>query len=222
MKRFVFLVSIALTLVSCSQMPESDFAVSNVCFNTLKDVYGHYTLKEAFWNYHDNHPGDMVDLSGDDICNDVVILLKRNGWHGIQEVTYHDSGETLSALDASFVMLPPKKDASAQVNLYLPFFMFYRNSSEEEPGPPLQIDGKCCASMNVYQFWYTVDDTGEISITNHDSVRHGETFLLTNVSVAFDKGFGQSRILLSADTRLYDFSSKEFKDGRFSATFVRR
>ena len=110
----------------------------------------------------------------------------------------------------------------AQVNLYLPFFMFYRNSSEEEPGPPLQIDGKCCACMNVYQFWYTVDDTGEISITNHDSVRHGETFLLTNVSVAFDKAFGQSRILLSADTRLYDFSSKEFKDGRLSATFVRR
>ena len=63
------------------------------------------------------------------------------------------------------------------MNLYLPFFMFYRNSSEEEPGPPLQIDGKCCACMNVYQFWYTVDDTGEISITNHDSVRHGETFL---------------------------------------------
>ena len=141
------------------------------CFNTLKDVYGHYTLKKAFWNYHDNHPGD---------------------------------------------------DAMALVNLYLPFFMFYRNSSEEEPGPPLQIDGKCCACMNVYQFWYTVDDTGEISITNHDSVRHGETFLLTNVSVAFDKAFGQSRILLSADTRLYDFSSKVFKDGRLSATFVRR
>lgn len=55
------------------------------CFNTLKDVYGHYTLKKAFWNYHDNHPGD---------------------------------------------------DAMALVNLYLPFFMFYRNSSEEEPGPP--------------------------------------------------------------------------------------
>ena len=214
MRRFLRFAAAGLLFAACTGINQDD-GITDEYFDTLSRIYGRYSLVEARW-------GQEVDISGNGFSsNEIRFQLWKYGWHGAQTLTFHDTRKTFNILDASYLMLPTETGAYAQVNLFIPYFRYsqgpFNSNYEYEPAPPEPVEKRCCIQMESYQFHYAVDDDGQISVSASDSPTFGNTFGMKNVSVSF----GDGRLYFSADTRLYDFRTEEFKDGRMEVTFIK-
>ena len=217
MKRFL-LVFVLLSVLSACGKSGSEDRLSDAFRATLSSIDGLFSAIDIRWD-------SPVDISGNGkVSDDILLQLEDYGCSGVQSVLFDDTEESFDVFDANDVLIPQNPDRLGQVNLYMPYFEYGRgrfdfDSGENERIAPKSFEGHCCAQMQPYQFHYSVGADGRIDVRAQDSPRYGDSFGLKNVSVQFVKS---GVIVVQADTRLWDFASESFKDGRIEAWFKRR
>ena len=203
------IITLLVSLTSCSGIqPEYTASWTKKSLETINTISGHYSLVSATWSM-------SIDLSGEGTANENILSqLNQYGWMGSQSIQY--TGDTMgtSILTCSFVATPSSPNSLTQVDLYVPFPLGNRKTFDKQrPEKP------CCSlDMKVYQYYYTLDNLGNIALIGVTDRKNAYGGTLQNVEVRFAEG---GRLLFDADTSLYDWSTSCWQDGHMSLVFRR-
>ena len=205
---FLMVSGLGFSFVSCDDdnYDVDDILWSDKAIETVTTIAGDYSMVSATWS-------EVIDFSGSGTINDDILLqMNLYGWYGVQSIKYRNEEEGTSILYRSQVLPPSKPKALAQVNLYVPFSHF-TEYGEDRP----YESGRCDIEIFTYQFHYTVDTDGKITLWNV-SDRHGDSKYrkLENVDVRFAEG---GYLLFDADTVFYDWATSSWQEGHMSLLF---
>lgn len=214
MKKTVIVIIAALALPGCGYnfklgTPDPDlFAGAQV--QTLATIVGQYTLTDAKFS-------QSVAISKQaSPSNDLRQQLFFYGFMGIQSTFVHLPGQQVLDSFQSSVVLQQDANDIGQVNLIMPYSFnqdyIYHNFGADLPNDP------CFVEMDMYQFYYTVNNSGRITINNMEEwASSNMTNPLSNITVEMRSG----RISISADTSFYDYSTSSFKEGQLTLCYLR-
>ena len=203
MKRFqnLFIISLlaSLSFISCQKI-SSEEVWSEKSIETINVISGDYTMISATWS-------SPIDLSGEGtVSQDILQQLKTYGWMGDQGVKRADEEEFTSVLNRSVALTPKSPKSLAQVNLYIPI----SDHIDRKTGTPVK-NGRCDIDMSLFQFHYTVDFFGKVTLHNV-SDRRGDAFnrRLDDVKVRFDR---EGYLFFEANILLYDWATTCWHEG---------
>lgn len=203
MKKLLTLLAAALCFCSCND--EYLEFWSKASHATIDAITGDYSLVSAEWS-------SPIDLSGKGlVTDDILYQLQEYGWTGILGIRYMDEEEDTSVLYRSSVLVPESPGHTTQINLYVP----YPEGSKESERPLPKVD-RCNIDIQVYQFYYSVDSRGHITLSGiNDRRMNGEGGELTDVDIRFEDEY----IYFYARTSLYDWSTSTWQDGHMSLKY---
>lgn len=211
MKKTLIAIMVVLALSGCGYSfklgtPDPDlFAGRKV--QTLATIVGNYTLAEAKFS-------QSVALSKQaSPSKDLLQQLFLYGFSGLQSTRYLSGQDVLDAMHSSAVL--PETNDQGQVNLVIPYP--FNQEYIDHMGTSLP-DNPCFVDMDMYQFHYTVNNWGALTIENKKEwTSSNSTCPMSNVTVEMESG----RISFIADTSFYDFSTGSFKEGQLSLLYLR-
>ena len=210
MKRFqnLFIISLlaSLSFISCQKISLEE-AWSAKAIKTISVISGDYTMISATWS-------SPIDLSGEGtVSNDILQQLKMYGWMGNQSVKYSGEEEFTSALYRSAVLSPRSPRELAQVNLNIPLSEWIDRAT----GAPVK-NGRCDVDMTTFQFHYTVDPSGDITLHNVMDRTGGDAPYrkLEHIKIHLDE---DGYLLFEADATLYDWATASWQDGHMRLTY---
>ena len=210
MKRFqnLFIISLlaSLSFISCQKISLEE-AWSAKAIKTISVISGDYTMISATWS-------SPIDLSGEGtVSNDILQQLKMYGWMGNQSVRYSGEEEFTSALYRSAVLSPRSPRELAQVNLNIPLSEWIDRAT----GAPVK-NGRCDVDMTTFQFHYTVDPSGDITLHNVMDLTGGDAPYrkLEHIKIHLDE---DGYLLFEADATFYDWATASWQDGHMRLTY---
>lgn len=210
MKRFqnLFIISLlaSLSFISCQKISLEE-AWSAKAIKTISVISGDYTMISATWS-------SPIDLSGEGaVSNDILQQLKMYGWMGNQSVRYPGEEEFTSALYRSAVLSPRSPRELAQVNLNIPLSEWIDRAT----GAPVK-NGRCDVDMTTFQFHYTVDPSGDITLHNVMDRNGGDAPYrkLEHIKIHLDE---DGYLLFEADATFYDWATASWQDGHMRLTY---
>ena len=210
MKRFqnLFIISLlaSLSFISCQKISLEE-AWSAKAIKTISVISGDYTMISATWS-------SPIDLSGEGtVSNDILQQLKMYGWMGNQSVKYSGEEEFTSALYRSAVLSPRSPRELAQVNLNIPLSEWIDRAT----GAPVK-NGRCDVDMTTFQFHYTVDPSGDITLHNVMDRTGGDAPYrkLEHIKIHLDEA---GYLLFEADATFYDWATASWQDGHMSLIY---
>ena len=210
MKRFqnLFIISLlaSLSFISCQKISLEE-AWSAKAIKTISVISGDYTMISATWS-------SPIDLSGEGtVCNDILQQLKMYGWMGNQSVRYSGEEEFTSALYRSAVLSPRSPRELAQVNLNIPLSEWIDRAT----GAPVK-NGRCDVDMTTFQFHYTVDPSGDITLRNVMDRTGGDAPYrkLEHIKIHLDEA---GYLIFEADATFYDWATASWQDGHMRLTY---
>ena len=210
MKRFqnLFIISLlaSLSFISCQKISLEE-AWSAKAIKTISVISGDYTMISATWS-------SPIDLSGEGtVSNDILQQLKMYGWMGNQSVRYSGEEEFTSALYRSAVLSPRSPRELAQVNLNIPLSEWINRAT----GAPVK-NGRCDVDMTTFQFHYTVDPSGDITLHNVMDRTGGDAPYrkLEHIKIHLDE---DGYLLFEADATFYDWATASWQDGHMRLTY---
>lgn len=211
MKKTLIAIMVVLALSGCGYSfklgtPDPDlFAGRKV--QTLATIVGNYTLAEAKFS-------QCVALSKQaSPSKDLLQQLFLYGFSGLQSTRYLSGQDVLDAMHSSAVL--PETNDQGQVNLVIPYP--FNQEYIDHMGTSLP-DNPCFVNMDMYQFHYSVNNWGALTIENvKEWTSSNSTCPMANVTVEMESG----RISFIADTSFYDFSTGSFKEGQLSLLYLR-
>ena len=210
MKRFqnLFIISLlaSLSFISCQKISLEE-AWSAKAIKTISVISGDYTMISATWS-------SPIDLSGEGtVSNDILQQLKMYGWMGNQSVRYSGEEEFTSALYRSAVLSPRSPRELAQVNLSIPLSEWIDRAT----GAPVK-NGRCDVDMTTFQFHYTVDPSGDITLHNVMDRTGGDAPYrkLEHIKIHLDE---DGYLLFEADATFYDWATASWQDGHMRLTY---
>ena len=210
MKRFqnLFIISLlaSLSFISCQKISLEE-AWSAKAIKTISVISGDYTMISATWS-------SPIDLSGEGtVSNDILQQLKMYGWMGNQSVKYSGEEEFTSALYRSAVLSPRSPRELAQVNLNIPLSEWIDRAT----GAPVK-NGRCDVDMTTFQFHYTVDPSGGITLHNVMDRTGGDAPYrkLEHIKIHLDE---DGYLLFEADATFYDWATASWQDGHMRLTY---
>lgn len=210
MKRFqnLFIISLlaSLSFISCQKISLEE-AWSAKAIKTISVISGDYTMISATWS-------SPIDLSGEGtVSNDILQQLKMYGWMGNQSVRYSGEEEFTSALYRSAVLSPRSPRELAQVNLNIPLSEWIDRAT----GAPVK-NGRCDVDMTSFQFHYTVDSSGDITLHNVMDRTGGDAPYrkLEHIKIHLDE---DGYLLFEADATFYDWATASWQDGHMRLTY---
>ena len=210
MKRFqnLFIISLlaSLSFISCQKISLEE-AWSAKAIKTISVISGDYTMISATWS-------SPIDLSGEGtVSNDILQQLKMYGWMGNQSVKYSGEEEFTSALYRSAVLSPRSPRELAQVNLNIPLSEWIDRAT----GAPVK-NGRCDVDMTTFQFHYTVDPSGDITLHNVMDRTGGDAPYrkLEHIKIHLDE---DGYLLFEADATFYDWATASWQDGHMSLIY---
>lgn len=211
MKRFQILFTISLlaslSFVSCRTI-SVDEGWSAKSIETINAISGDYSLVSATWS-------SPIDLSGEGtVSNDILQQLKMYGWMGNQSVRYSGEEEFTSVLYRSAVLSPKSPGELAQVNLNIPLSEWIDRAT----GAPVK-NGRCDVDMTTFQFHYTVDPSGDITLHNVMDRTGGDAPYrkLEHIKIHIDEaGY---LMIFEADATFYDWATASWQDGHMRLAY---
>lgn len=210
MKRFqnLFIISLlaSLSFISCQKISLEE-AWSAKAIKTISVISGDYTMISATWS-------SPIDLSGEGtVSNDILQQLKMYGWMGNQSVRYSGEEEFTSALYRSAVLSPRSPRELAQVNLNIPLSEWIDRAT----GAPVK-NGRCDVDMTTFQFHYTVNPSGGITLHNVMDLTGGDAPYrkLEHIKIHLDEA---GYLLFEADATFYDWATASWQDGHMRLTY---
>lgn len=210
MKRFqnLFIISLlaSLSFISCQKISLEE-AWSAKAIKTISVISGDYTMISATWS-------SPIDLSGEGtVSNDILQQLKMYGWMGNQSIRYSGEEEFTSALYRSAVLSPRSPRELAQVNLNIPLSEWIDRAT----GAPVK-NGRCDVDMTSFQFHYTVDPSGDITLHNVMDRTGGDAPYrkLEHIKIHLDE---DGYLLFEADATFYDWATASWQDGHMRLTY---
>ena len=210
MKRFqnLFIISLlaSLSFISCQKISLEE-AWSAKAIKTISVISGDYTMISATWS-------SPIDLSGEGtVSNDILQQLKMYGWMGNQSVRYSGEEEFTSALYRSAVLSPRSPRELAQVNLNIPLSEWIDRATDA----PVK-NGRCDVDMTTFQFHYTVDPSGDITLHNVMDLTGGDAPYrkLEHIKIHLDEA---GYLLFEADATFYDWATASWQDGHMRLTY---
>lgn len=210
MKRFqnLFIISLlaSLSFISCQKISLEE-AWSAKAIKTISVISGDYTMISATWS-------SPIDLSGEGtVSNDILQQLKMYGWMGNQSIRYSGEEEFTSALYRSAVLSPRSPRELAQVNLNIPLSEWIDRAT----GAPVK-NGRCDVDMTTFQFHYTVDPSGDITLHNVMDRTGGDAPYrkLEHIKIHLDE---DGYLLFEADATFYDWATASWQDGHMSLIY---
>ncbi len=210
MKRFqnLFIISLlaSLSFISCQKISLEE-AWSAKAIKTISVISGDYTMISATWS-------SPIDLSGEGtVSNDILQQLKMYGWMGNQSIKYSGEEEFTSALYRSEVLSPRSPRELAQVNLNIPLSEWIDRAT----GAPVK-NGRCDVDMTTFQFHYTVDPSGDITLHNVMDRTGGDAPYrkLEHIKIHLDE---DGYLLFEADATFYDWATASWQDGHMRLTY---
>ena len=210
MKRFqnLFIISLlaSLSFISCQKISLEE-AWSAKAIKTISVISGDYTMISATWS-------SPIDLSGEGtVSNDILQQLKMYGWMGNQSIRYSGEEEFTSALYRSAVLSPRSPRKLAQVNLNIPLSEWIDRAT----GAPVK-NGRCDVDMTTFQFHYTVDPSGDITLHNVMDRTGGDAPYrkLEHIKIHLDE---DGYLLFEADATFYDWATASWQDGHMRLTY---
>ncbi|MBO7071293.1 MAG: hypothetical protein J6W09_08385 [Bacteroidales bacterium] len=214
MKKTLIVIIAALAMSGCGYnfklgTPDPDlFAGAKV--QTLSTIVGNYTLTEAKYS-------QSVAISKQaSPSKDLRQQLFLYGFMGIQSTFVHLPGQQVQDAFHSSVVLNQDANDIGQVNLYMPY-SFNQDYIDHNFGADLP-DDPCFVEMEMYQFYYTVNNSGRITVNNSEEwASSNMTNPLSNITVEM----GSGRISISADTSFYDYTTGSFKEGQLTLCYIR-
>lgn len=214
MKKTVIVIIAALAMSGCGYnfklgTPDPDlFAGAKV--QTLSTIVGYYTLTEVTFS-------QSVAISKQaSPSKDLRQQLFLYGFMGIQSTFVHLPGQQVRDSFQSSVVLNQDANDIGQVNLYMPY-SFNQDYIDNNFGADLP-DDPCFVEMEMYQFYYSVNNSGRITVNNREEwASSNMTNPLSNITVEM----GSGRISISADTSFYDYSTSSFKEGQLTLCYIR-
>lgn len=211
MKKTLIAIMVVLALSGCGYSfklgtPDPDLFAGRKA-QTLATIVGNYTLAEARFS-------QSVAVSKQaSPSKDLLQQLFLYGFSGLQSTSYLSGQDVLDAMHSSAVL--PETDDQGQVNLVIPYP--FNQEYIDHNGTSLP-DNPCFVDMDMYQFHYSVNNWGALTIENKTEwTSSNSTCPLSNVTVEMESG----RISFSADTSFYDFSTGSFKEGQLILLFLR-
>lgn len=214
MKKTLIVIIAALAMSGCGYnfklgTPDPDlFAGAKV--QTLSTIVGYYTLTEVTFS-------QSVAVSKQaSPSKDLRQQLFLYGFMGIQSTFVHLPGQQVRDSFQSSVVLNQDANDIGQVNLYMPY-SFNQDYIDHNFGADLP-DDPCFVEMDMYQFYYTVNNSGRITVNNSEEwASSNMTNPLSNITVEM----GSGRISISADTSFYDYTTGSFKEGQLTLCYIR-
>ena len=210
MKRFqnLFIISLlaSLSFISCQKISLEE-AWSAKAIKTISVISGDYTMISATWS-------SPIDLSGEGtVSNDILQQLKMYGWMGNQSIRYSGEEEFTSALYRSAVLSPRSPRELAQVNLNIPLSEWIDRAT----GAPVK-NGRCDVDMTSFQFHYTVDPSGDITLHNVMDLTGGDAPYrkLEHIKIHLDEA---GYLIFEADATFYDWATASWQDGHMRLTY---
>ena len=214
MKKTLIVIIAALAMSGCGYnfklgTPDPDlYAGAKV--QTLSTIVGNYTLTEVKFS-------QSVAVSKQATpSKDLRQQLFLYGFMGIQSTFVHLPGQQVRDSFQSSVVLNQDANDIGQVNLYMPY-SFNQDYIDKNFGADLP-DDPCFVEMDMYQFYYTVNNSGRITVNNSEEwASSNMTNPLSNITVEM----GSGRISISADTSFYDYTTGSFKEGQLTLCYIR-
>lgn len=214
MKKTLIVIIAALAMSGCGYnfklgTPDPDlFAGAKV--QTLSTIVGYYTLTEVTFS-------QSVAVSKQaSPSKDLRQQLFLYGFMGIQSTFVQLPGQQVRDSFQSSVVLNQDANDIGQVNLYVPY-SFNQDYIDNNFGADLP-DDPCFVEMEMYQFYYTVNNSGRITVNNSEEwASSNMTNPLSNITVEM----GSGRISISADTSFYDYTTGSFKEGQLTLCYIR-
>lgn len=214
MKKTVIIIIAAFALSGCGYSiklgtPDHDI-LAGAKVQTLATIVGNYTLVEVKFSQR------VAIAKQASPSKDLRQQLFLHGFMGIQSTFVHLPGQQVRDSFQSSVVLNQDANDIGQVNLYVPY-SFNQDYIDNNFGADLP-DDPCFVEMEMYQFYYTVNNSGKITINNMEEwASSNETCPLSDTTIEM----GSGRISISAYTSFYDYTTGSFKEGQLTLCYIR-